>query len=543
MEQELWPGARIQQQSKFSGRPKHTISIITEIAKGAGFAVLDYGDFFKCQKRLGLLALRGYSQISLIRTTNNGNPHYPTQNCRESLSSYALYLFNPETPPSDSYTEVSEQMLKCQVAPSAVRPDIHYEKFRPIIHWFGMNKYNLKLIYNPQRLNALYLSFWKRAGIGKQSIESRVIEEASYLVKAIRSRKGDSFDISKVLQNAISNNICSVVFGKRFDYDDKRVEDVMNRLLNALKDPANSLASRICTLAPFLKYLPPVVFIFSKFKKELEVSLSLFICKPCDPPASSYIIANMYKDRNHTIHTRTLYSLELFLLSCFQLSFVQVVLYDTLRKPCAFLLFKVGLNATLAGLKDLLAGTETVSSTLTWALLCCLHYPEAQKKLREEILNVLGSDGNATLSQKPKMPYTASAFMQELMRFRAVVPIALPHKTNEDSELNGYFIPKSTTKGVQTMICFDLGGPNIWAVHNDPDFGINRKNLNPNGKQLAQMEIFIYLVSMIQQFEFLPDPNSDKLPEIDDSINGLAMLPYPFCMTCNTLNGYASDTS
>ncbi|CAK8678676.1 unnamed protein product [Clavelina lepadiformis] len=147
------------------------------------------------------------------------------------------------------------------------------------------------------------------------------------------------------------------------------------------------------------------------------------------------------------------------------------------------------------------------------------------------------------------MPYT-SAFMQELMRFRAVVPIALPHKTNEDSELNGYFIPKSTTVG-----------PNIWAVHNDPDYWDEPEKFKPQrfidadgefiksnhvipfslgprtclGKQLAQMEIFIYLVSMIQQFEFLPDPNSDKLPEIDDGINGLAFLPYPFCLSAKAL--------
>ena len=113
----------------------------------------------------------------------------------------------------------------------------------------------------------------------------------------------------------------------------------------------------------------------------------------------------------------------------------------------------------------LVAGTETAASTLAWALICCLHYPETQNKLREEILNVLGntqsfvcysinepkfknifagSDGKITMSYKSKMPYT-SAFMQELMRFRTLNPISLPHKTNDDSELKGYFIPKDTT--------------------------------------------------------------------------------------------------
>ena len=39
-----------------------------------------------------------------------------------------------------------------------------------------------------------------------------------------------------------------------------------------------------------------------------------------------------------------------------------------------------------------LAGTETTSSTLYWAILCLLHYPETQMKLRSEILHVLGKN-------------------------------------------------------------------------------------------------------------------------------------------------------
>ena len=33
------------------------------------------------------------------------------------------------------------------------------------------------------------------------------------------------------------------------------------------------------------------------------------------------------------------------------------------------------------------------------------------------------------------------------------------------------------------------------------------------GEQLARMEIFIFLVSLVQRFKFLPDPNEDKLPD------------------------------
>ena len=41
------------------------------------------------------------------------------------------------------------------------------------------------------------------------------------------------------------------------------------------------------------------------------------------------------------------------------------------------------------------------------------------------------------------MPYT-NAFIQELMRFRTLGPLGVPHKTNADVNLNGFDIPNGT---------------------------------------------------------------------------------------------------
>nr|XP_018667654.1 cytochrome P450 2J1-like isoform X2 [Ciona intestinalis] len=95
---------------------------------------------------------------------------------------------------------------------------------------------------------------------------------------------------------------------------------------------------------------------------------------------------------------------------------------------------------------------------------------------------------------------------------------------------------------------------NMWAVHNDPDVWDEPSKFKPErhlddkgnfvqsnhvipfsvgprhclGEQLARMEIFIFLVSMVQKFEFLPDPNEPDLPEIDDGVKGNGFFPYPF---------------
>ena len=48
------------------------------------------------------------------------------------------------------------------------------------------------------------------------------------------------------------------------------------------------------------------------------------------------------------------------------------------------------------------------------------------------------------------------------------------------------------------------------------------------GEQLARMEVFIFLVGMVQKFEFFPDSNENELPTIDDGIIGIAYIPLPY---------------
>lgn len=93
--------------------------------------------------------------------------------------------------------------------------------------------------------------------------------------------------------------------------------------------------------------------------------------------------------------------------------------------------------------------------------------------------------------------------------------------------------------------------PNLWAVHNDPKLWENPDIFKPErfldqkgsfvksnyvipfsvgprfclGEQLAKMEVFVLFASMVQKFEFLPDPNKDGLPSIVDGTSGFSYIP------------------
>ena len=58
----------------------------------------------------------------------------------------------------------------------------------------------------------------KDFGLGKQSLDERIKEEALTLSEQFRGRNGQAFDPQDDLSKAVSNIVCAIAFGKRY-YD------------------------------------------------------------------------------------------------------------------------------------------------------------------------------------------------------------------------------------------------------------------------------------------------------------------------------------
>lgn len=209
-----------------------------------------------------------------------------------------------------------------------------------------------------------------------------------------------------------------------------------------------------------------------------------------------------------------------------------------------------------AGLKNLrgvladffAAGTETVAGTLTWFLAVCIYYPEIQTKLQEEIDNVIGKNRVPNVEDRPMLPYV-EALIFEIFRYSALVPLALPHETSEEVQIEDYVIPKGT---VVLPNAYDaLHDPKLWEEPEifNPDRFLTPDGLNRNlvrivdlvfghgkricpGEAIAKDQLFLFISGLGQRYIFKKDPQFEYPQKIKVEM-ALTMLPSSHAVIIN----------
>jgi cytochrome P450 len=105
---------------------------------------------------------------------------------------------------------------------------------------------------------------------------------------------------------------------------------------------------------------------------------------------------------------------------------------------------------------------------MAWWTLAMLAYPETQARAHAELDAVVGRGRLPTFADYPHLRYIR-AMVKELLRWRPIAPLALPHRSTEDDWYEGMFIPKGT-------ICI----ANVWHINHDPEiYGENAAHFDP----------------------------------------------------------------
>ncbi|KAF8881871.1 cytochrome P450 [Infundibulicybe gibba] len=186
---------------------------------------------------------------------------------------------------------------------------------------------------------------------------------------------------------------------------------------------------------------------------------------------------------------------------------------------------------------------EPFSAGVPTVVIMILH-PACAEKAQEELDRVIGQSRLPDFDDESSLPYVR-ALIKETMRWRVIVPNAVPHSSTADDSYDGYHIPKGTTVFA-----------NLFMISKDPELFPDPETFRPErfletqnprlrdfdlpygfgrricpGMHVANQALFIGISRMLWAFNMSPvlkEDGSPEMPDPDAFTSGLARRPLPF---------------
>lgn len=187
------------------------------------------------------------------------------------------------------------------------------------------------------------------------------------------------------------------------------------------------------------------------------------------------------------------------------------------------------------------AGMETTVTTLRWALLAMIKYPNIQRKVFEEIDNAFGRERRPSLSDRPSLPYVV-ATLNEVQRWGNIARINFSRTNDIEIQIGPYKIPKMTEIIPQIASLaidenvfpapeqfrperfLESDGKTPAKIEAFAPFSMGKRQCM--GEGLARAEMFLIFVHLVQQFEFLIPPGTEE--PTDEPTLGITAAPKPY---------------
>ncbi|KAJ6548697.1 cytochrome P450 [Mycena capillaripes] len=316
--------------------------------------------------------------------------------------------------------------------------------------------------------------------------------------------------------------ILSTVYGIDVQPEDDPHIDISEQALHAMASTGNRGSFLVDSL-PFLKYVPEF-FPGAGFKRKAREWFEVVDAMP-DVPYNSMKESRATGAARSSIASRVLDDIE----NSGEVQAEQELVLRNVLGACY-------------------AGADTTVSALGTFFLAMTMYPEVHKKAQAAVDKVIGHGRLPDFQDD--IPYL-DAVVREVLRWRAVLPLSIPHAVTEDDIYKGYHIPAGAVVVGNTWAIFNdesLYGPDtdefiperwltkdgsINTLMRDPSaaFGFGRR-ICP-GRDMAQWSIWICAASILAAFNISKSLDEKGVP-IEPSGEFLwGMLCYPIPHQCN----------
>ncbi|KAM4558152.1 sterol 26-hydroxylase, mitochondrial [Odontesthes bonariensis] len=180
----------------------------------------------------------------------------------------------------------------------------------------------------------------------------------------------------------------------------------------------------------------------------------------------------------------------------------------------------------------LLAGVDTTSNTLTWALYELSKHPHVQDRLYEEVSTLVSANGIPNAAEITRMQYLR-AVIKETLRMYPVVPMNSRIITEASISVGGYQFPQKTafTFCHYAMSHDEDTFPESFTFKPERWLRDGREKPKPFGsipfgfgvrgcvgRRIAELEMYLLLFQLIRRFEIKPDPTIRDLKSINRTV-------------------------
>ncbi|XP_076466713.1 cytochrome P450 2B6-like [Babylonia areolata] len=409
------------------------------------------------------------------------------------------------------------------------------------------------------------LEILRSLGMGKPQFTINILQEVGEFVKAVRDLQGQPTNLAKIAGVSMSNNICGVVFGRRFEYDNVsflRYLELMRENLQLLR------STNLLNYLPWLRFLPGDRFGAKKILRNIAEMEQCFLI----PQIQQHIDRENNKGRRHKHggessresddaeddnnndndddnhrHHHHHYHHDDDDDDNGHVDFISAYLTRVKREMAQGKLsttVEENLNNLEWTVSDLfVAGTETLTNALLWTLLYLLHHPRVQSACYRQIRQVLGPSSPPDAHHRAELPYVEATIM-ETLRISDIGAMGIQHGVSQDVELRGFRVPKGTivVPYLHTALNDKVtwGDPECFRPERflDPENGrvvvVKREEFIPfsvgrrscPGEGIARLQLFLYVTSLLQNFRFLP-AEEGRLPSLE-GVMEFAHNPNPF---------------
>ncbi|KZS90971.1 cytochrome P450 [Sistotremastrum niveocremeum HHB9708] len=185
-----------------------------------------------------------------------------------------------------------------------------------------------------------------------------------------------------------------------------------------------------------------------------------------------------------------------------------------------------------------IGGADTTVASIDTFVIAMILYPEIQSAARRTIDEVLQGERLPSFEDRDALPFV-DAIMKEVLRWRPVLAGGIPHRSIEDDEYQGMFIPKGST------VAFNVLGmmynpkdfpdptkfsPQRFLKHTGESYALKTDETDPEdiafgfgrricpGRHFATSWLWLAIATILTVFDISPEVDAagnDMLPDLE----------------------------